>query len=788
MSYLTDIERLNYYEGEFLGAVDFQAEQEYHRDMRRRHNLGQHTWGIVTGLQLAQAPNGYMDGSLTEVDVFLQPGMAVDGFGREIVVLNQYQLTTAMFAAVVPEGPGAVQQMSIWIGYQEALLQPPSDACANMNVSNAYARIQETYTLIVTAAGNLPVNSAIVVNGNTTTAPVEPSPSVPLTPPAPAPTPTDPPQITLPYDDSIPYQEFSTDDTNLTWWLPLGQVTWDPSTGVFVQTSASIACLYREYAGNVSAQAYAPAGAYRISDRNSSYPPPSGTDPNLGGVKAEVAGSLQVDFLLNAEMNVLIGSLYSPNSTPDLSPLTITASNSNTTTNKTYIANQELMQFRDSSNNETWHISQMVNNNAGLNFGQIVSGSPSDGVLFLANGGSVGVGTTSPSQNLSVNKGINLDQLGLNAGKLDPGLTFGNTDQAGISSNQSGGGTNPSGLDFYTSSVPRVSITNSGYVGIGTSSPERPLAIQAQGNGQELISFKDSTGATKWHLNQNLSGTANGLNFAETGVADGRLFLQAGGNVGIRTTSPLAPLHVAAASGLANPNLPVALIESNSSPGPSPRLGLVDTWQGTNTSAPVWFIDNDKDSFRIFRQTNYTTGGTAFLQIDNSGVVTISNGLHVLSGPKSGYVADRFVNRDGVKLERGDVLVLHAGATAQSCGVGGRIPLAEVQLTEAAFDTRVCGIVDESVLPDSQIADLDRKKIGSAQVGLMVTLGAYAFCKVDADIAPISPGDLLITSPTRGHAQKLEPSANVWPGGIIGKALGSLASGKGMIPILVSHQ
>ena len=41
MSYLTDIERLNYYEGEFLGAVDFQAEQEYHRDMRRRHNLGQ---------------------------------------------------------------------------------------------------------------------------------------------------------------------------------------------------------------------------------------------------------------------------------------------------------------------------------------------------------------------------------------------------------------------------------------------------------------------------------------------------------------------------------------------------------------------------------------------------------------------------------------------------------------------------------------------------------------------------------------------------------------------------
>src|SRR5277367_6746577 len=158
MTYLTDIERLNYYEGEFLGAVDFQAEQEYHRDMRRRHNLGQHTWGIVTGLELAQPVNGLTDSSdnnSAEVDVYLQPGMAVDGFGREIVVLNQYQLTASMFAAVAPQGSGSgnVQNMQIWIGYQQALLEPTSDACTAMNVSNAYARVQETYTLTVTAQG-----------------------------------------------------------------------------------------------------------------------------------------------------------------------------------------------------------------------------------------------------------------------------------------------------------------------------------------------------------------------------------------------------------------------------------------------------------------------------------------------------------------------------------------------------------------------------------------------------------------------------------------------------------
>jgi hypothetical protein len=37
----------------------------------------------------------------------------------------------------------------------------------------------------------------------------------------------------------------------------------------------------------------------------------------------------------------------------------------------------------------------------------------------------------------------------------------------------------------------------------------------------------------------------------------------------------------------------------------------------------------------------------------------------------------------------------------------------------------------------------------------MVTLGAFACCKVDADVAPVEAGDLLTVSSTRGYAQKL---------------------------------
>src|SRR5215207_4530757 len=91
--------------------------------------------------------------------------------------------------------------------------------------------------------------------------------------------------------------------------------------------------------------------------------------------------------------------------------------------------------------------------------------------------------------------------------------------------------------------TPAPDATTTGNVGIGTTSPERwRLTIQ----GGELISFKNTTGATKWHINDwNGSTLGSGdLNIAETGVADGRLYLKAGGNVGIGTTAPGARLHV----------------------------------------------------------------------------------------------------------------------------------------------------------------------------------------------------------------------------------------------------
>ncbi len=91
--------------------------------------------------------------------------------------------------------------------------------------------------------------------------------------------------------------------------------------------------------------------------------------------------------------------------------------------------------------------------------------------LTFNNAGNVGIGTTSPQQNLSVNGGVNLDQANVNKGTVDSALTFGSGSGEAIASKRTAGG-NQFGLDFYTNFVNRMSITQGGNVGIGTASPQ----------------------------------------------------------------------------------------------------------------------------------------------------------------------------------------------------------------------------------------------------------------------------------------------------------------------------
>jgi hypothetical protein len=60
--------------------------------------------------------------------------------------------------------------------------------------------------------------------------------------------------------------------------------------------------------------------------------------------------------------------------------------------------------------------------------------------------------------------------------------------------------------------------------------------------------------------------------------------------------------------------------------------------------------------------------------------------------------------------------------------------------------------------------------------------GTIVPCKVDASYGAIQPNDLLVASPTSGHAMRAGDSPQM--GTVIGKALEPLAAGTGTIRVL----
>lgn len=79
------IQRVHYFEGQFLTSDDFKAEQEYLRNMRRRHNRLLHGWGTVCGLMVEPHPRPDNTGN-EPWKVKITPGYVLDPYGHEIFI------------------------------------------------------------------------------------------------------------------------------------------------------------------------------------------------------------------------------------------------------------------------------------------------------------------------------------------------------------------------------------------------------------------------------------------------------------------------------------------------------------------------------------------------------------------------------------------------------------------------------------------------------------------------------------------------------------------------------
>jgi len=285
--------------------------------------------------------------------------------------------------------------------------------------------------------------------------------------------------------------------------------------------------------------------------------------------------------------------------------------------------------------------------------------------------------------------------------------------------------------------------------------------------------------------------------------------------VGIGTAPPANPFQITFANNTIN--LPSSAM-------------VIENPTGAQSMMSFAFAGVQKASFRTDSSGNAVinaASGSLFLNTDFGGAavlrppgqLTVVGNLVVqgtlVAPAKSGAVVDQFVNRYGDVLEQGDVVIISANQSSLYYAHDD-IPIPEVEIASAAYDKCVCGIVagvhgempeppkekdkkpggkkekgEDKVLPHSrmflpeELEKASRTKVAPGQVGHMVTLGAYAHCKVDASFGAIEIGDALTTSPTKGHAQKAADPAK-GAGAIVGKALAPLKKGRGVIPVLVT--
>jgi len=108
----------------------------------------------------------------------------------------------------------------------------------------------------------------------------------------------------------------------------------------------------------------------------------------------------------------------------------------------------------------------------------------------------------------------------------------------------------------------------------------------------------------------------------------------------------------------------------------------------------------------------------------------------------------------------------------------------KLRLSRGAYNRRVAGVVSgaKNLSPGMVLPN-----ISGAKKSVPVALSGRVWVYCDATRNSIRPGDLLTTSSTPGYAMKVTNYFKA-QGAIIGKAMTSLKSGRGLVLVLVSLQ
>ena len=658
MSVAIHDQRPRFYEGQYLGADDLSALVAYLRTSDARRALGGHTWGIAIGLQLTEksAPGGS-----NRVEVTLQPGFGWDGYARHVLNPRPTRLPEELFESI-PFHPvlddvaagGTGRLVPVWLAYDEIATGNPAPGFETCATDDQQERITETFRFVIGQQPTSKQRGTVLVGTTAVDA-------------AAALTTFDASAATL-FDASVPHQQFPFDGKPPHWLIPAGYVRWiarDQALGYFADRelapadkAADRTRAFRRYIGTVAEYIEAADGAIVLHHRGR-RPDDAHLFSNL------LAGTLDAKALLD-DLVWVQGNLR--------------------VVGHTKLAGGDL-HFRNADGlheGTPFYVARRGDNPAsGLPGNRelrivIGPGSQTDNRLFIGSeqppvapatdptaaphlvvvsSGRVGVGTSTPATSLEVAGNWNGTDGAIRVTGDQPAIRFqggaaaGNQKWVAHVNNEGPGNLRFAVLDPTNTWKGVLHVTPAARVGVGSPAPRNPLAVRAAGQSEELVSFEDAGGTTKWHVNQNLNGNTPGLNIVETGVEDARLFFKPGGETGIGTTAPTGRLTLK---------------------GKNPFHGTLSFFSAT---ADVEY-DGGVDNLFVFKHA--TNGVTSFVQT--------RIGIDTTNPQEKLHVAGPTMLVDG---PTGELVVL--GAEGQSAvTLGTRNPAvtnADMRRLNVAFDT-----------------------------------------------------------------------------------------------------
>ncbi len=235
-------------------------------------------------------------------------------------------------------------------------------------------------------------------------------------------------------------------------------------------------------------------------------------------------------------------------------------------------------------------------------------------------------------------------------------------------------------------------------------------------------------------------------------------------NVGIGTTSPQAPLHVANRIRIGNdPTYPGVYGEIRHD---GSNTGFVINAAAGGGWADIHLQTDGTTRMFIESQGNVGIGTTTPTQkLDVNGNVALQE-LFINGGAD---MAEPFSADDAAAKEPGTIVVLDPDTPGK------------VDISTVPYDSRVAGVVSGAggVKPGLTLRQ-ERTMDGN----IPVAIAGRVYCKA---VGPIAPGDLLTTSAVPGRAMKAADRGRSH-GAIIGKAMSRLGRGAGLVLVLVNLQ